>query len=75
MSTEQMLEMADALATELLELGRRRGMGTHDVLMLVALTERLLQKVTVLDDVHQIRAAIEEADATFKAVTGTLEAH
>jgi hypothetical protein len=37
--------------------------------MLIALTERLLQKVVALDDVNQLRAALEEADATLKAVT------
>ena len=75
MSTNELMEMADALATELLEMARRRQMTKHEFLMVVAITERLLQKVVLLDDVPQMRAALEEADATLKAVSEVLETH
>lgn len=75
MSTAQLMEMADALAMELLELAQRRRMAKHEFLMLVAMTERLLHRVVVFDDAVQVRQALDEADATLKAVTETLEAN
>lgn len=75
MSTNELMEMADALATELLELATRRKMTKHEFLMLVAITERMLQKVVLFDDVAKMRAALEEADATLKAVSEQLETH
>jgi hypothetical protein len=75
MSINETMELADALATEFLELARRRQMSKHELLMTIALVERLLQRVVVFDDVDQMRAAMEEADATLKAMTEVLEIH
>ncbi len=75
MSTTQLMEMADALATELLEMAERRKMTKYEFLMMVAITERLLQKVVLFDDVPKVLEVLEEADATLKAVSEVLETH
>ena len=74
MRTDHLINLADSLAEDLLEFGKANGLSAHDLLMLVALSERLLQTVVAPTAEFALNAT-QEADATFTAVSTCLEAN
>lgn len=67
MNTRTLIALADKLANDLLMFARENRLGSHDLLMATALSERLLQEA-VASDPQDATKAVLEADATFKAV-------
>jgi hypothetical protein len=73
MKTAMLMELADSIASDLLNVARANGLTAHDLLMVAAITERLLQTALCSGDNNAVRLALQEADATFVAATTRLE--
>lgn len=69
----QMMELADLIASDLLTFAADNGLTAHDLLMVTATAERLLQTAVCPGDKQAVTDALQEADATFVAVTTRLE--
>lgn len=73
MTATKLMELADLLATDLLTFARENDVSAHDLMMATAMAERLLQTVLCPGDQQAVVDALQEADATFVAVTSRLE--
>ena len=73
MSTTKLIELADLLANDLLTFAGDQGLSAHDLLMVTALSERLLQTAVCPGDDGSAIRAMQEAEATFIAVANHLE--
>lgn len=73
MTTEQMIHLADLLANDLVTFGGDQGLTAHDLLMVTAMAERLLQTVVAPQNPTAVLRAMQEAEATFVAVSMDLE--
>ena len=72
LTTKQLVEVADAVATDLLHFGELHNLSAKDILMASMIAQRLVQSVTGGDDLN-CQQCLQEANATFRAVATTLE--
>jgi len=75
LSTQELIEAADSVASDLLVFARNHEISAHDLLMVTALAERLLQNALCGENPQAALHAVLEADATFTAVSEELEAN
>lgn len=74
MKTSKLLHLSELVAQDLLTLADEAGLSGHELLMVSSVTNRLLQRVVDDDPMTAIRA-MQEAEATFVAVSTQLEAN
>jgi len=67
------VDQAELITEQLLEHATRTGMSSDDLLVVTAMSLRLLQKVLYPRDVGAVIDLMQEADATFTAVSTLLE--
>lgn len=72
LTAQQLMELADAFASEMLEFAEQHGIDSRDLLMTATVTQRLLQRVLAPDLMAALRAE-QEADATLVASSKRLE--
>jgi hypothetical protein len=75
LSIRELIDAADALANDLVTYASENGVTVRDLLMVAALSERLLQESLCAEDPQAALSAVLEADATYKAVSRELEAN
>jgi len=75
LTPENLIRLAEMLASDLIDVGRNNRIAPYDLLMAVAMAERVLQSALCPDDWDRVRQILQEADATFDAVTTDLEAN
>jgi len=71
METSALLEFSDALAQDLLAMAKNRGLTAKELLLALAISEKLLQ-IVLLDNAEAIDVTLE-AEATFAAQVKQLE--
>ena len=73
MTPRELLEFADRIATDLLEIGQANRVPHKDLVMAVMVAQRLLQTILFRDDYLLVNDAVQEADATYQAASKILE--
>ena len=73
MTPRELLEFADRIASDLLEIGHGQQIPKRDLLMAVVIAQKLLQGVLYHGDDIEVSEAAQEADATYKAASSILE--
>lgn len=69
MSTSDLVEQSERLALDILNFAGHNNVSVHDVLMVTAIATRLLQSSLCGDDSEAVMEALQEADATYTAIT------
>ena len=75
LTTDDLIRLAEMLASDLIDVGRNNRIAPHDLLLAVAMAERALQTALCPEDWDRVRQILQEADATYDAVTADLEAN
>ena len=73
MTPRELLEFADRVASDLLEIGQANQIPAKDLVMAVMLAQKLLQTVLLHDDNMLVNDAVQESDATYRAASSILE--
>ena len=73
MTPRELLEFADRVASDLLEIGQAQRIPAKDLVMGVMLAQKLLQTVLLRDDNLLVNDVAQEADATYRAASSILE--
>ena len=73
MTPRELLEFADRVASDLLEIGQAQQIPAKELVMVVMLAQRLLQTVLLRDDNMLVNDAVQESDATYRAASSFLE--
>lgn len=73
MTPRELLEFADRVASDLLEIGQTNRIPPRDLLMATAIVQRIVQQVIAHGDDEAVSEAVREADATYQAASTLLE--
>lgn len=72
MRVHKLFELADLLARDILEYAAEHKMDYHDLLVMLAIAERFIHEVAG-EDQEIVHRAMQEAEATFTAMSTELE--
>jgi len=69
----ELVDLADRMTQDLQELAEKRQISAKDLLMAVSMAQKLLQTVLYPSDWGASNLVLQEADATYKAMSTILE--
>ena len=71
----ELVDLADCMAQDLLGLAQLKQIPEKDLLMAVAMAQKIIQKEFYNDDLATINGVLLEAAATYQAMSEALEAN
>ena len=73
MTPRELLEFADRVASDLVEIGQANQISAKDLMMATMLAQKLLQTILLRDDNLLVNDATQESEATYRAASTILE--